>query len=210
MTVEIAPGPASNGTASGGDGDVCFLRTCGRFLVRLLDSRATRPQHIAGNEQENNAPGHLERRQGDPEDAEDPFADQGKADQHPSHDPAGQSRHLGALLWSVPMRHGQKCRDRGNRIDDHKQRTKGEKGEFEQFNGRERADSHSPAHAQNFDVRPRSRHRCSRRPTHVKSRMPFLCTGGAGIIKRRHSSRQRARSRRDEFAKCRCYDGGVP
>jgi len=119
--VEIAPGPASIGTASGvmamsifcAAASVSSCVSCVRERCALSMSSATRSRMML-NKHEN------------------PFAHQSKREQHARHDKAGHARHALALLRRIRGRDRQETRHHRDGIDDDKEGTEGEQGEFEE------------------------------------------------------------------------------
>jgi hypothetical protein len=95
------PGAGEHRDGQGRDGDVGLGQAGVGFLLRFLDARALRPEHVQRDEQQHDAGRHLKGRHGDAENAEDPLAHQGKHQQHAGHDRRGQQRH------APPVRHPQ-------------------------------------------------------------------------------------------------------
>jgi len=69
-----------HGDGEGRHGDVGFYRACSGFLGGFMHSRASRPQHVQGNQQQNDARSELKSWHGDAKEFEDPFAGHRKHD----------------------------------------------------------------------------------------------------------------------------------
>ena len=104
-----------------GDGDVVLGGAGDGFFLGFLHQRALRAQHVQRNEQQHDAAGHLKGRQGDAEQLENPLPGHREHQQHAGHYPAGQSRHVSALLGGVVGSHGQERRHGADRVHNHKE-----------------------------------------------------------------------------------------
>lgn len=108
--------------------DVCLLNACGGFFACFVNSRALGAQHVERDEQKDDAGGELKSRHGDAKEFEDPFAGSRKNNQDAGHDATGEPSHSDALFSRVGGSHREKRRNRGKRIDDHKQGARSQQG----------------------------------------------------------------------------------
>jgi hypothetical protein len=127
MTVEMAPGPASMGMASGVTAMSFFsMPALVSSLVCCTRERWARSMSSAISSR------NLKSRHRDAEHFENQFTRNGEPQQHSRHHAAGEPGHAHALFRRVMRRHRDERRDHRQRIHDHKQRAAGQHTIFSQ------------------------------------------------------------------------------